>query len=367
MKRIIFIFLLILVSFMQSRGYTNLTPQQVHTRLVNADTLLLLDVREVSEYRDGHIAEPEGFLPLTPVNMPMNSKVLENNYSGLPKDRDIIVYCAAGGRSANASSYLETQGFTRVYNMTGGFFSWTFEKRAEGFGDHSGVWVKPDSSGQVVVNCSLEGNSSSLTIPVSAIPGEDSVYIELQLAGELALQPPGVPQSDIRGLYRVSVLNPFGLSLFTGDSLALSDTVKLHLYPEPNPYSMPPSNEAITVFIPDKGWVAVEHTLDNIGFHHSGTLLRRWYNLEGFYSTGIEEHKAAEEQLTGVYPNPFNSSLTINAPENAQIRIYDINGRFVSGVTSGTWTPNAAMGSGIYFITVEFKAQIHVHRVLYLK
>ena len=277
---------MLLISAASGLCYTNVTPEDVYTRLVKGDTLLLLDVREVSEYRAGHIAEPEGRLPLTPALMPWRSNVLKENYQLLPKDRDIIVYCRSGRRSVSASLFLESKGFTGIFNMTGGFKTWAYEKRTGGFGDHSGAWVIPGKPGPVVINCQVEGISSALTFPSAAIPGKDSVYVELHLVSDLLPQPPGAPQSDIRGLYRVSVLDPFGLSLFKGDSLALSDKVKLHLYFEPNPYSMPPWNEGITVFVPDEGWVPVEHTLDNIGFHHSGALLRKWYNLKGTYGRG---------------------------------------------------------------------------------
>ncbi|MBN2411500.1 T9SS type A sorting domain-containing protein [candidate division KSB1 bacterium] len=368
MKKIIMIIIVfILISFSQGRSYTNLTAEQVHNRLVNADTLILLDVRETSEYRSGHIAEPEGQLPLTPVLMPMNSNVLEQKFSRLPKDMDIIVYCGSGFRSASASALLDSQGFTRIFNMTGGFSSWPYETRAEGFGDHSGAWVSPTNPEPVAVNCAYEGISSTLTIPPAAIPGGDSVYVELHLTGDLAPQPPGVPQSDLKGLYRVTVLDPFGLSLFRGDSLALNDTVTIDLYPEPNPYSMPPSNEGISVFIPDKGWVPVKHTLDNICFHHTESVLRKWYNLKGFYPTIIAENENADELIMGVYPNPFNGSLTIDAPKNARIIIYDINGRFVSKVKTGTWTPVSTLSSGIYFININFNNQNHIKRVLYIK
>jgi len=358
---------IVLFSFLQARSYTNLTAEQVHAKLVDADTLLLLDVREVSEYRSEHIAEPEGFLPLTPANMPMSSKVLEQNYSRLPRDRDILVYCASGNRSVSASAFLDSKGFTRIYNMTGGFSSWPFEKRSAGFGDHSGAWIGPDKPGPVVITCPVEGNSSTLTIPPTAIPGGDSLYVELHLVGDLVPQPEGVPVSDIRGLYRVTVLDRFGLSQMTADSLVLNDLVALHLYPEPNPYSMPPSMDGMTVFVPEKGWVPVAHTLDNIGFHFNGHVLRRWINLEGFYPLSIAEDRTVSEQATGIYPNPFNGTLTIDAPKNAQIRIYDINGRFVSNVKTGTWTPGRELGSGIYVISLYFKDEIHVQRVLYLK
>jgi hypothetical protein len=39
-------------------AYTSLSPANLHTRLVNKDTLLILDVREWSEYTAGHLAEP---------------------------------------------------------------------------------------------------------------------------------------------------------------------------------------------------------------------------------------------------------------------------------------------------------------------
>ena len=105
-------------------AYTNLTPEEVHQKLVNGDTLLLLDVREIDEYEEGHIAEPPGHLPLTPALMPWSSGILENYYYRLPTNMDIIVYCRSGGRSASASAFLESQDFTRIFNMTSGFSGW---------------------------------------------------------------------------------------------------------------------------------------------------------------------------------------------------------------------------------------------------
>ena len=125
-----------------AHAYTNMSPEQVHARLAAGDTLQLLDVREVYEYEAGHIAEPAGQLPLTPANMPWSSDILEAEYNRLPLDCDILVYCRSGGRSAQASAFLESRGFDRIYNMTGGFSSWPYEKRDKGYGDHSGLWIE---------------------------------------------------------------------------------------------------------------------------------------------------------------------------------------------------------------------------------
>ena len=105
MKKILF---LLFISLYITTGsllcYDDVTPSEVYARLVQGDTLLLLDVREAAEYFNGHIAEPNGHLPLTPALMQWNSGVLEVEYSRLPLNIDIIVYCAGGVRSALASA-----------------------------------------------------------------------------------------------------------------------------------------------------------------------------------------------------------------------------------------------------------------------
>ena len=45
----------------------------------------------------------------------------------LPRDRDILVHCKMGGRSAKAATALAGAGFTRLFNMEGGITSWATE------------------------------------------------------------------------------------------------------------------------------------------------------------------------------------------------------------------------------------------------
>ena len=42
----------------------------------------------------------------------------------LPRDRDVLVYCKGGSRSATAARALVAQGFTRVFNLEGGINAW---------------------------------------------------------------------------------------------------------------------------------------------------------------------------------------------------------------------------------------------------
>jgi adenylyltransferase/sulfurtransferase len=45
----------------------------------------------------------------------------------LPRDRDIVVHCKAGGRSARACEALAGLGFERLYNLEGGITAWSAE------------------------------------------------------------------------------------------------------------------------------------------------------------------------------------------------------------------------------------------------
>lgn len=78
---------------------------------------ILIDVREPDEFA---VARIEGSL-LIPL------KTLPDQMDRLPEDREILVHCKAGGRSAKAVQLLLDHGFTRVRNVTGGIDAWLAE------------------------------------------------------------------------------------------------------------------------------------------------------------------------------------------------------------------------------------------------
>jgi len=78
--------------------------------------LTILDVRTQSEYNEGHL-ENAVLIPLSE----LESRIDEI----LPyRDTEIIVYCKVGGRSAEASSILDSYNFTKVFNVQGGITAW---------------------------------------------------------------------------------------------------------------------------------------------------------------------------------------------------------------------------------------------------
>ena len=82
----------------------------------------VLDVREPEEYKVGRI---EGA-----TNIPLNS--LREHLNELPREKRIIVYCAAGLRAYLACRILSQNGFPEVYNLSGGYKTYEFvtEKQA---------------------------------------------------------------------------------------------------------------------------------------------------------------------------------------------------------------------------------------------
>ncbi len=92
----------------------DITPRQLKTLLDEQPDLFVLDVREPFELdicRIGGTWEiPLGQLP--------------QRFAEVPKDRDVVVHCKMGGRSAQAVEFLQSKGYTRVKNLAGGILRW---------------------------------------------------------------------------------------------------------------------------------------------------------------------------------------------------------------------------------------------------
>jgi rhodanese-related sulfurtransferase len=106
-------------------AHTDITPADVKAMIDAGGPLTIVDVREESEYCDSTYSPP-GHIPGA-LNMPWYSGGLEENYSELPMDEDIVVVCRSGGRSNQAANFLDGVGFTRIFDMLGGMNAWDYE------------------------------------------------------------------------------------------------------------------------------------------------------------------------------------------------------------------------------------------------
>ncbi|MHB1435017.1 MAG: rhodanese-like domain-containing protein [Thermoplasmata archaeon] len=96
-------------------------PRQMSVREVaerhsnDPDCMVLLDVREHDERAFNRI-EPS-------LHIPMND--VPRRLSEIPKDREVVVYCHHGSRSAMVAAYLTRAGFEKVTNLEGGIDAWS--------------------------------------------------------------------------------------------------------------------------------------------------------------------------------------------------------------------------------------------------
>lgn len=74
----------------------------------------VLDVREPYE-------TAQGIVPAAYV-IPLGQ--IERRIAEIPKNREIVIYCAAGMRSLDAACFLYTRGYGRVYSVDGGVSRW---------------------------------------------------------------------------------------------------------------------------------------------------------------------------------------------------------------------------------------------------
>ncbi len=82
-------------------------------QLDNPQTLLV-DVREFSEYRLGHIPNA--------INIPL--RTLAQNLDQVPHDRPVVLYCSSGYRSAMGVMTLHLLGYENVQSFPPSFVGW---------------------------------------------------------------------------------------------------------------------------------------------------------------------------------------------------------------------------------------------------
>ncbi len=93
-------------------------------RCLTPDTLLI-DIRELAEFSKGHIPgallAPRGLLEFE-IHGIVERTATDPGVA--PEDRDIVLYCGTGGRSALAAQTLDSMGYRKVKSMAGGIVAW---------------------------------------------------------------------------------------------------------------------------------------------------------------------------------------------------------------------------------------------------
>jgi hydroxyacylglutathione hydrolase len=87
---------------------------ELHQMLNNGNGLVLVDVREPWEYRQGHVSQA--------LSIPLGD--LARRVGELDTAKPVALICASGNRSQSAAALLGQKGFAQVYNVQHGMIGW---------------------------------------------------------------------------------------------------------------------------------------------------------------------------------------------------------------------------------------------------
>jgi len=98
-----------------------LSYEEAVTKIQNSNHVII-DVREESEVAFSGLIKNAVNIPRGVIEFKLKPNSLDNPIN-IDSDTDILLYCAAGFRSALAAKALQDAGFENVYNI-GGFGEW---------------------------------------------------------------------------------------------------------------------------------------------------------------------------------------------------------------------------------------------------
>lgn len=105
-------------SYRLKKAVTNLTQEEFIKGYRKAQ---LIDLREPKEFEAGHI--------LGARNIPTTQ--FGTRHKEIRPDLPVYLYCQNSGRSARAALSLKKKGYTQIYQLQGGFKTWTGKVKAK--------------------------------------------------------------------------------------------------------------------------------------------------------------------------------------------------------------------------------------------
>ena len=93
------------------------TIDEISERLASGEQIHLVDVREESEWEEGHL----------PGAVHLSKGIIERDIEEHFPDfsTEIVLYCGGGYRSALATDNVQKMGYANVISMDGGYRGWT--------------------------------------------------------------------------------------------------------------------------------------------------------------------------------------------------------------------------------------------------
>jgi rhodanese-related sulfurtransferase len=97
-------------------GFKDMNAAEFKEKM-GARGVIVLDVRTPAETAEGKIAGAQ--------ELDFRAPDFQEKLGKLDRDKTYLVYCRSGGRSSSACGMMEEMGFKNVYNLVGGYQSWS--------------------------------------------------------------------------------------------------------------------------------------------------------------------------------------------------------------------------------------------------
>lgn len=101
---------------LQAQNRIAVSSKQVNTMLQKDNKFVVLDVRTVDEFKDGHIKGA--------INIDIRQPDAFSKIDKLNRNAKYIVYCRTNHRSGIAVEHMMQSGFKTIYQMMDGFPGW---------------------------------------------------------------------------------------------------------------------------------------------------------------------------------------------------------------------------------------------------
>lgn len=95
------------------KPFKQIIPLQLQP-LLDAETVTLLDCRELKDYRAGHIGGA----------MHLHEQLRESLLKKGDRARRVVIYCYFGHASEHVAEMFADFGFDEVYSLQGGYSAW---------------------------------------------------------------------------------------------------------------------------------------------------------------------------------------------------------------------------------------------------
>lgn len=95
-----------------------ISPQDLHKKLVNSADFIILDVREPSEVKQVYLDDLR--VQYVPLSILASEGLAALPANALNQDVEIVVLCHHGVRSAQVTVWLKSQGWQQIFSLRGG-------------------------------------------------------------------------------------------------------------------------------------------------------------------------------------------------------------------------------------------------------